>query len=100
MASDIHFAGSDFMLQPHDVPAALLSDLRDCGGPGDATPAVRYVLENYAVTGDPADCAAYLRGYGAWGDSELSDHASNLERLVWLTGCALAEGEAAYFSTY
>ena len=39
---------------------------------------------------------------GLWrvGRSELADHEANLDRLVWLTGCALAEQGEAYFSAY
>lgn len=99
---DLTFAGSDFILDREDLAdnPALLSDLLDCGGPGAADEAVAYVLRVYDVQGDVADCAAYLRGYGAWEDHELEDHEENLARLVWLTGCALNEGESAYFSRY
>lgn len=101
MAFAIHFAGSDFTLDLEDVPPEHRDDLLDCGAGGqDALPAVTHALSQIAVTGDEADCRAYLHGYGAWEDDELADHATNLERLVWLTGCALREGESAYFSTY
>lgn len=97
----LHFAGSDFMLESDGLSDDLREALEECGSPGqDASPAVTYVRENFDVTGDPADCAAYLRGYGAWDDTELQDHDTNLDRLVWLTGCSIREGEPAYFSTY
>ena len=32
-----------------------------------------------------------LRGYGAWDDEELADHAQNLQRLLWLAACDIAE---------
>jgi hypothetical protein len=32
----------------------------------------------------PEDARQELRGYGAWDDSELSDHAQNLQRILWL----------------
>ena len=106
MMAALHFAGTDCAFYAEDLDAQLLSDLMDCGGPGQADGAVAYVMENHTVTGEPADCAAYLKGYGAWDDAELADHDENLRRLVWMTGCALREtqdgGEmpAAYFSTY
>ena len=96
----IHFSGNDFMLSADEISDDLLSDLKDCGGPGDALPAVTYVLENYTITGDHKDCKAYLKSYGAWDDNELSDHYSNLERLVWMAGASLYENEDIYFSTY
>ena len=98
--ADIHFSGSDFMLDESDIPEALAANLKDCGGSGDAEPTVDYVLSAYTVTGDPDDCRAYLAGYGAWDDDELSDHDANLERLVWLAGCDLRERGEIYFSTY
>lgn len=103
----LNFRGSDWALDCADVAdETFLQDLIDCGGGGDALPAVQYVLQTYNVAGDPADCREYLKGYGAWEDDELADHAANLERLVWLTGCALAEqhcgalDHGAYFCAY
>jgi len=43
---------------------------------------------------DPIQVAHTLRGYGAWDETELADHDANLNRLVWIAGCDLAE-EAA-----
>lgn len=58
-------------------------------------------MSHHDVTGEPTDCAAYLRGYGAWDDDELADHDENLTRLVWLTGCGLRENDSAvYFAAY
>jgi hypothetical protein len=33
---------------------------------------------------DPAQVAATLKEYGAWDSEELSNHADNLARLLWL----------------
>jgi len=33
---------------------------------------------------DPADVRAELAEYGAWDDAELSDHAQNLQRILWI----------------
>ena len=33
---------------------------------------------------DPALLREELGGYGAWDETELADHAQNLQRLVWL----------------
>jgi hypothetical protein len=97
----LHFAGADWMVAASELAPALLQDLLDCGTPGqDASDAVAYVRQTYAVTGDPADCAAYLRTMGAWDEDELADHDVNLGRLVWLTGCDLREQGEAYFCNY
>lgn len=76
-----------------DLRAALI----DCGGSGDSQWAVDIVRREFTVTGDPESCAAFLRGYGAWDSVELSDHDRNLDRLVWLAGCALREDGEFYF---
>lgn len=97
----LHFAGSDFCLDGDELEDDLLVALLDCAAPGQAADdSVAYVLETFTVTGDVLDCAAYLKGYGAWTAEELADHDENLSRLVWLTGGALRDSEAAYFSTY
>ena len=98
--NNLHFAGSDFVLSSHDISDSLLDALLDCGAPGDASEAVAFVRRSFDVTGDVAQCAAMLRGYGAWDETELADHDANLDRLVWLTGCALAEEGEAYFAAY
>lgn len=101
IGTNIHFAGSDFFLAADDVCKDLRDALKDCGRGGqDATEAVAFVRSQFTVTGDEADCKAYLRGYGAWDDDELEDHDRNLERLVWLTGCGINEEGEAYFSAY
>lgn len=33
---------------------------------------------------DPAAVRAELKGYGAWTESDLADHAQNLQRVLWL----------------
>lgn len=96
----LHFEGRDWTLEAAEIDPALLSDLLYCAGSGDAEPAVRMLMDTWTVEGNPADCRDMLRPYGAWEDDELDDHDENLRRLVWLTGCALAEGEPAYFSGY
>ena len=98
----LHFAGGDFIADPETMDDGFLYGLKDCGTPGQpADDAVQYVLDTYEITGDPVNCAAYLRVFGAWDDDELADHDKNLARLVWLTGCELREDdEVAYFSTY
>lgn len=96
----LHFEGADWFVHADELTEALAHDLRDCGASGDASGAVAYVRSNYEVTGNEAHCRDYLRGYGAWEEDELADHDKNLDRLVWLTGCALREEGEAYFCAY
>ena len=35
--------------------------------------------------------ANVLREYGAWDDGDLADYEANLDRLVWIACCDLAE---------
>jgi len=100
MSNSLHFAGNDLQLSPEDLDANLQDALKACSGPGDATMSVIELMRCFTVTGDKADCAKYLTQYGAWDEFELTDHNANLERLVWLAGCDLAENGEVYFSTY
>lgn len=100
MAIVIEYTGSDFMLEPSDLPAECAEQLTALGGSGDQTDAVAMFRTMWGVWGDVETCREYLDGYGAWEVKELADHDANLNRLVWLTGCAFAEGEPAHFCTY
>lgn len=96
----LHYAGQDWTIAAGELSPQLLADLHDCGGAGDASEAVDYVIRVYTVTGDESDCRAMLASYGAWDDGQLADHDENLRRLVWLTGCDLRETGEAYFAAY
>lgn len=39
----------------------------------------------------PADIAAELSEYGAWDETELQDHESNLARIVWIAAGNIRE---------
>lgn len=43
------------------------------------------------ATLDPATLRDELREYGAWDAEELADHEQNLQRVLWLAGCDIAE---------
>ena len=34
-----------------------------------------------------------LSEYGAWDDTELSDHNQNIQRILWIAGCDIDEQE-------
>ncbi len=64
-------------------------------GPCDAevlalsqVPAIRRQLERI----DPTLLRDELREWGAWDETELADHAQNLQRLVWLAAGDIADG--------
>ena len=95
----LHFA-NDIFISANELTPELERDLRDCGKSGDAQDAVDYVIQHYDVSGDPVVCRDILSQYGAWEDDELMDHYTNLQRLVWLSGCDLEESDELYFSSY
>lgn len=41
---------------------------------------------------DPKLLADELDGWGAWDEAELADHGQNLQRILWLAACDVAEG--------
>jgi hypothetical protein len=64
-------------------------------GPCDAdvatlrkVPAIRRQLDKLA----PELVRDCLREYGAWDADELADHDANLDRLLWVACCDIAEG--------
>lgn len=69
--------------------AITLADARSGYHPGQcdvditALRRVPYIAEQLASI-DVAALRSDLRQWGAWDDSELADHESNLDRLLWL----------------
>lgn len=65
--------------------------------PGPADDAVRalsrepYIAKQLAKL-DPKLLAAELKEWGAWDETELADHDQNLQRILWLAACDVAEG--------
>jgi hypothetical protein len=49
-----------------------------------------YIIEQLSPI-SPELVTNILREYGAWDDVDLSDHEANLDRLVWIACCDLAE---------
>ena len=69
-----------------------------CTHPGPCDLDVRFcssqsVIARQLARLDPADVAAELREYGAWGDAELADHQANLQRILWIAAGNIAEGD-------
>jgi len=42
----------------------------------------------------PEDIAATLRGYGAWNEEDLEDHAENIQRILWIACGDIMDGRA------
>ena len=51
-------------------------------------PAIRRQLDKL----DPVLLYKELAEYGAWDDEELTDHESNLNRILWIACGVIAEG--------
>ena len=71
-------------LDDHDRQQALMNHLRDCARPGDAEPAVRYVLDTYRVVASP-DIRDELKRAG-YDPETLDYHERNVLRFVWYLG--------------
>ncbi len=74
---------------------------RRCSHPGPCDLDVRQVSDEPAIAAQLATIpapllAAELDEYGAWDDVELSDHAQNLQRLLWVAACDVHEQPADY----
>ena len=96
----LHIAGPTYHVSADELSRDMADRLREIGAPGDATHRVTAFMRRYCVTGDPDDVRDMLSVTGGWEDSDLCDHAVNVERAVWLIGCDIAEHGKAYLTTY
>jgi len=97
----LNIKGADFTLYKDDLSLIAYASLLACSEPGrDATLAVQRFIDSNPVTVTVSDARDYLRGYGAWDDTELCDHTANVERLVWLLAGDMREHGEAHLSTY
>ena len=70
---------------------------QSCAHPGQCDADVAALRKNKTIAKQldalPPDLVRdSLREYGAWDDEELSDHDANLDRLLWIACCDVAEG--------
>ena len=86
-------SGETIELDTDTLSEDMLNCLRSMGGAGQQQGNVEDFLRKHKVEIDEELARKVLSGYGAWSDEELSDHASNLERLLWLIGCEITERE-------
>jgi hypothetical protein len=56
----------------------------DCAGQGRRDEPVDAWVRRLEFDGPAWLIREHLRGYGAWGRSELCDHQQNLRRLLWI----------------
>jgi hypothetical protein len=73
------------------------SQADSCSHPGQCDQDVADLRKNPTIRRqlqklNPATVSECLREYGAWDDVELSDHDKNLDRLLWIACCDIAEG--------
>lgn len=87
----------DFEFFADDFPDGFVAE---CSAAGDCYEAVTYWAGEIGLAMDPSDLAACLRGYGAWDDGELADHAENIKRALWIIAGDLSENGEAHLSTY
>jgi len=58
---------------------------------GAADEAIRELRRQYDVEVDARELKSHLKIYGAWDESELGDHDSNIDRLLWIACLDCAE---------
>ena len=77
-------------LQITKAQAASASHMGQCDADVMALSKVPRIARQLAKI-NPEVLSAELFGYGAWGMEDLADHATNLQRLLWLA-CAFIAG--------
>ena len=75
-----------------DLPEDCISD---CSAQGSVDEAVEYWVKQLDFEAPEQKVKEYLDDFGAWDDDELSDHDSNLQRLLWVVCCDLKEERKA-----
>lgn len=69
-----------------------------CSHSGDCTEDVKRCLNLPEIKEelrelDPAQLVKELREYGAWDDKQLTNHADNLERILWIAAGNISDSE-------
>ena len=58
--------------------------VKACSHQGECYEDVKATLPELNLNLDPDSVREELRGYGAWDETELSDNAANMIRIVWI----------------
>lgn len=80
----------EFYLTPAD--AGIGHHSGQCDDDVEYLRGVPYIAKQLAEI-DPATLAGELREYGAWDESELSNHDDNLNRILWIACGDIQEEE-------
>lgn len=64
-----------------DLPKECIDD---CSASGPVDDAVAYWIKELKFDASKKGAKDYLKGFGAWDESELANHEDNLARLLWL----------------
>lgn len=72
------------------------SSAADINTPGESLPEVQELAAQPYIRFQLKDISQdtireVLEGYGAWDDAELMDKEKNIERLLWIAACDIAE---------
>lgn len=78
-----------------------LEQAESCSHPGPCDADVSFLSREPEIASqlaaiDPETLKGELREYGAWDDEELSDHAQNLQRLLWIAANDVTEQPELY----
>lgn len=71
--------------------------IKEAPGQGKFDDYADYLLDTYNVEVTLQESIAYLKTYGAWDDSELSDLDDNKRRLLWLACLDCQDNDTNYF---
>lgn len=65
--------------------------IRECSSQGDVSSAVEYWAKRLSFDPPGGYTREYLKGYGAWEESELNDEGANVQRALWIICCNLRD---------
>ena len=73
-----------------DLPEDCIAE---CSASGSVDSAIAYWKDKLGFDAPIGSTKAYLASIGSWETSDLQDHETNLERLLWLVCCDIKEYE-------
>jgi len=78
-----------------ELPVHIIEMCPPSGSADSAIAEMRTLAEVIAELSaiDPEKLKMELKEYGAWDDSELSNHNDNLDRILWLACLDIQEGK-------
>jgi hypothetical protein len=78
-----------------------IDDCLACLGPGSVDNQVKDLstvpeIAKQLAEIDPCDLRDCLKEYGTWDREELADHEQNLQRVLWIAACDVADFPEAF----